>query len=77
MLCMILFFAVIYFTVGVMSDFGKIRDMCIATHLHVLVYRSSVVATTNDSMPPHIQPKWAIKTIFIEVNWKFIQNDTI
>ena len=60
-----------------MSDFGKIRDMCIATHLHALVYRSSVVATTNDSMPPHIQPKWAIKTIFIEVNWKFIQNDTI
>ena len=50
-------FSVIYFTVDVMSDFGKIRDMCIATHLHVLVYRSSVVATTNDSMPPHIQPK--------------------
>ena len=57
MLYMILFFAVIYFTVGVMSDFGKIRDMCIATHLHVLVYRSSVVATTNDSMSPHIKPK--------------------
>ena len=50
-------FCVIYFTVGVMSDFGKIRDMCIATHLHTLVYRSSVVATTNDSMSPHIQPK--------------------
>ena len=66
MLYKILLFAVIHFTVGLMSDFGKICDSVhVLTHLtYITVYRSYCCSyNLSNSIPcrytSHIQPNWA------------------